>query len=63
MVRKACDSQNKMNAVKVGGRGGEGGSDVDGVGGNSTSTTIAMKNMSEIEMEDNGAYETVRYGI
>ena len=49
---------NRRNPVKDG--GGSGGS---GGGGDRRAPNFEMQNMSDIGMEENAAYETVRYGL
>ena len=49
---------NRRNPVKDG--GGSGGS---GDGGDHRAPNYEMQNTSDIGMEENAAYETVRYGL
>ncbi|KAL5502145.1 hypothetical protein EMCRGX_G008869 [Ephydatia muelleri] len=57
-VGKLGNSVNRRNPVKDG--GGIGGS---GSGGDRRAPNFEMQNMSDIGMEENAAYETVRYGL
>ena len=45
-----------------GGGGGSGGGGGGDCGGKSRSTKFGMKDIAEIAMEENSAYNTVRYG-
>ena len=52
--------QNPSNPVEGGSRNGGGDGDIDGYG---IPMKIEMQNMSDIGVEENAAYGTVRYGL